>query len=470
MIRKQDILDRAAEWQLRPDVVEKDYVLGWLLAAVALNEEMFDTWVFKGGTCIKKCYFETYRFSEDLDFSLLPEAPYEAEEIRAQLLELTASASELSGVVFPEEFVEVKTRKNKQGQPTFQGKVAYRGPLEFAGTPKILFDITQHEPVLDAHTSQTVFHPYPDALPEGWNITTYSLHELVAEKTRALYERTRPRDLYDVVYLLENQSAAFDLQKLRNLFQRKCQVKGIEVPTADQFAQIAVGNEELRSEWENMLAHQLPVLPSLNDLLARLTALIRWIDEPAIALPGVGLKAPPVAAGQALYAPSGIQYSGTGQPLEIIRFAGMNRLLVEFDYHGRRRLVEPYSLRTAATGNLLFYAWELAAGHIKAFKIAEMMNIRVTSDSFAPRYLIEFTPNAFLSAPLTAKPTRVRSSSPRRASRTRTHTGPVYVFECQYCGKKFRHTTNNPKLGKHKAKDGDYNCPGRRGYLVDTRY
>jgi nucleotidyltransferase AbiEii toxin of type IV toxin-antitoxin system len=134
---------------------------------------MFDTWVFKGGTCIKKCYFETYRFSEDLDFSLLPEAPYEAEEIRAQLLVLTANASELSGVVFPEEFVEVKTRKNKQGQPTFQGKVAYRGPLEFAGTSKILFDITQHEPVLDAHTSQTVFHPYPDALPEGWNITTY---------------------------------------------------------------------------------------------------------------------------------------------------------------------------------------------------------------------------------------------------------------------------------------------------------
>ena len=28
------------------------------------------TQVFKGGTCIKKCYFETYRFSEDLDFTL----------------------------------------------------------------------------------------------------------------------------------------------------------------------------------------------------------------------------------------------------------------------------------------------------------------------------------------------------------------------------------------------------------------
>ncbi len=34
MIRKQDILDRSVEWQLRPEVVEKDYVLGWLLAGL----------------------------------------------------------------------------------------------------------------------------------------------------------------------------------------------------------------------------------------------------------------------------------------------------------------------------------------------------------------------------------------------------------------------------------------------------
>lgn len=39
MINKQDILDRAAEWQLRPEVVEKDYVLGWLLAAISTHRE-----------------------------------------------------------------------------------------------------------------------------------------------------------------------------------------------------------------------------------------------------------------------------------------------------------------------------------------------------------------------------------------------------------------------------------------------
>jgi predicted nucleotidyltransferase component of viral defense system len=51
-------------------VVEKDYVLGWLLAGIGEHPATRDTWVFKGGTCLKKCFFETYRFSEDLDFTL----------------------------------------------------------------------------------------------------------------------------------------------------------------------------------------------------------------------------------------------------------------------------------------------------------------------------------------------------------------------------------------------------------------
>jgi hypothetical protein len=39
MISKQDILDRATEWQLRPEVVEKDYILGLVLAALASHPE-----------------------------------------------------------------------------------------------------------------------------------------------------------------------------------------------------------------------------------------------------------------------------------------------------------------------------------------------------------------------------------------------------------------------------------------------
>ncbi len=70
MIPKQEIMALAAELQLQAHVVEKDYALGWLLAGIAAHSSIGNRWVFKGGTCLKKCYFETYRFSEDLDFTL----------------------------------------------------------------------------------------------------------------------------------------------------------------------------------------------------------------------------------------------------------------------------------------------------------------------------------------------------------------------------------------------------------------
>ena len=71
MIAKQEIMNFAQELSLPVNTIEKDYVLGWLLAGIANDTELFKKWIFKGGTCLKKCYFETYRFSEDLDYTLI---------------------------------------------------------------------------------------------------------------------------------------------------------------------------------------------------------------------------------------------------------------------------------------------------------------------------------------------------------------------------------------------------------------
>ena len=75
MIGRVAIDERVREWGLREDVVEKDYVLGWLLWGIGSDSELGSTWIFKGGTCLKKCYIETYRFSEDLDFTIAPPGP-----------------------------------------------------------------------------------------------------------------------------------------------------------------------------------------------------------------------------------------------------------------------------------------------------------------------------------------------------------------------------------------------------------
>jgi predicted nucleotidyltransferase component of viral defense system len=388
MIRKQDILDRAAEWQLRPEVVEKDYVLGWLLAALA-GLPVGQLWIFKGGTCVKKCYFETYRFSEDLDFSLRPDAPYSQDALTDDLRAIVSRAAELSGLEFSTNLIDVRPRRNQQGQETFEGRVAYRGPLAYPGRPKIRFDLTRHEPILDAAASRRVLHPYPDELPADALVSAYSFHELLAEKVRALRERSRPRDLYDVVHLLENTPALMNFVDVHALFDRKCTGKGIAVPSNAELTAAVTVDAELRAEWANMLAHQLPALPDLDVFLGKLPGLLTWLDAPSA--PPIESRLPfvPAQAAHRPIAAPGIRYWGANSPVESIRFAASNRLLVEFDYHGVHRHVEPYSIRQPRTGNVLLYGWELAAGHIKAFKIDEMFNVRATGAGFTPKYRVE---------------------------------------------------------------------------------
>jgi len=56
MIPAREILNLRAEWSLDVGVIEKDYVLGWLLAGITNHPKLSPTWVFKGGTCLRKCY------------------------------------------------------------------------------------------------------------------------------------------------------------------------------------------------------------------------------------------------------------------------------------------------------------------------------------------------------------------------------------------------------------------------------
>ena len=69
MIPKAQLLALSKHYGLLPTTVQKDYVIGWLLQSIS-RHPVLSQWLFKGGTCLKKCYFETYRFSEDLDFTV----------------------------------------------------------------------------------------------------------------------------------------------------------------------------------------------------------------------------------------------------------------------------------------------------------------------------------------------------------------------------------------------------------------
>jgi predicted nucleotidyltransferase component of viral defense system len=463
VISKQDILERAREWQLRPEVVEKDYVLGWLLAAIAQHEESSEHWVLKGGTCVKKCFFETYRFSEDLDFSLLPEAAYSDGDLREVLREITDLTSEMSGIEFSADALAVRVRMDRLGRQTFEGKIGYRGPLAVPTWPRVLFDLTQHEPVVDEPVLRRVLHPYPDELPADALVQTYSFEELIAEKARALYERSRPRDLYDVVYILGDDSHGIELAHAREVFAEKCGVKRLTIPSSREILELVDRAEEMRAEWANMLAHQLPQLPPLDGMLARLGGALAWLDlVPAVAV--VSPPALPARSEESVVAPDSARLWRSGVPLEAVRFAGANHLLIRFAYSGKFRTLEPYSLRRSSRGNLLLYGWELESGQIKAFDVAKIAQVSTTDRTFTPRYRVEFSPGAAINTSILASVPRTRRA-PRRTSSVRRRRGPTYVYVCTVCHREFRHQRQDSTLRRHKTGDDGWYCPGRRGYL-----
>lgn len=266
------------------------------------------------------------------------------------------------------------------------------------------------------------------------------------------------------MFLLDNHAADLDLDRTRDLFARKCRAKDFEPPASAEVAERVRDDAELQSEWANMLAHQLPQLAPADGIIARITAgLLEWLDRPQ---PAIRLQPVAASAGEAPIAAPSVRFWGTsaGPALERIRFAGANRLYVEFDYNQKHRMVEPYALRRARAGNVLLYAWELAAGHIKAFDLGKIANLRVGSTNFNARYAIELG----LIAPVAQRlpGTSPRSGRSRHGSR-RPSPGVSYVYECWVCGRRFRHRKRDSSLGRHKDKQGNP-CSGRRGNFVQS--
>jgi len=110
-------------------VIEKDYVLGWVLDATAAEPALAQTWIFKGGTCLRKCYYETYRFSEDLDFTILDGGPTDPHQLREIFLRVASWLREQSGV---ELIIDERTfvqRRNLRGNPTTQARRVSTGHI-----------------------------------------------------------------------------------------------------------------------------------------------------------------------------------------------------------------------------------------------------------------------------------------------------------------------------------------------------
>lgn len=407
MIDKQEILEFAGEVGLDANVAEKDYVLGWVLAGISQHPQTAQTWLFKGGTCLKKCYFETYRFSEDLDFTLRDGAQIDEAFLRATLGEIAQWVYEHSGIEFPGDARAIDIYKNPRGKPSAQGRLGYRGPMQRQSTvPRIRLDLTDDERVVRDGEQKRVHHPYSDDPEEGIHTLAYCFEEVYAEKLRALAERERPRDLYDVIHLHRHDAGA-DRAAVFAILQEKCEFKGIAVPTLESLRQ-SPEHGTLRADWEQMLAHQLPQLPPFEAFWNDLPAVFEWLHgQPVKREPLPVMRPGRVEIDSTWRAPkmaSSWTAEGVSAPLEIIRFAAANRLCVDLEYQDEQgrtstRAIEPYSLRRTKAGDLLLYAVRSQGGEDRSYRVDRIRGARATQQTFTPRYAVELSATRFRSEP-----------------------------------------------------------------------
>ena len=419
MIDRQEILEFAGEIGLDPNVVEKDYVLGWMLAGISQHPRTRGAWLFKGGTCLKKCYFETYRFSEDLDFTLRDRTHVDEAFLRTTFSEIAQWVYDESGVEFPDAARGLEIYTNPRGRQSAQGRIGYRGPMQRQGDlPRVRLDLTDDERLVRDGERKRVHHPYSDEPEGGMHVLAYCFEEVFADKLRALAERERPPDLYDVVHLYRHDTGA-DRAAVLEILRSKCEYKGIAVPTFDALRE-SPQHAALRADWEQMLAHQLPQLPPFDSFWNELPALFGWLQQeaqkPQPAVMGSGrFEIDPTWRVPAMIGSWRAQ--GIAAPLEIIRFAAANRLCVELDYRdedGRAgtRTIEPYSLRRTKAGDLLLYAVRNQDGQDRSYRVDRILGARATQRIFVPRYAVELSAAGPIHAPEVSRATPARISSP----------------------------------------------------------
>jgi len=261
MISKQELTKEATEQGFSKDVMEKHYLLGWILHGV-LSTSIGSKLVFKGGTALSKIHYpNNWRLSEDLDFTAIDEEGFDkfGEILKVELPKICKKSCELS----------IRQQNKPFTNPGFmRTRFAFDGPVA-SGHVKI--EITK-EKVIGATEDKKLFKifDYPDL-----TVKVYSVSTILAEKLRAIIERGYIRDYYDVWRLLKTEK--FDNKAIRKLFLEKLELRKTKFTSMEQFFPEGVA-ESLELYVEDGLTRlKDEELPTMDDMIKELRTLLKKI-------------------------------------------------------------------------------------------------------------------------------------------------------------------------------------------------
>ncbi|HVY53347.1 MAG TPA: nucleotidyl transferase AbiEii/AbiGii toxin family protein, partial [Gammaproteobacteria bacterium] len=155
------------------NTLERDYCIAWFLVGLS-RSPLRNKLVFKGGTALRRCHFSEYRFSEDLDFTLLQSLGFE--ELKQDLEVVYAEVKKASNITFQFSRPDSDSHENSY---TFY--LTYEGPLPVMSNKKeIKVDITIREKVFYEPAEFAVLKSCEEFvdLPEGEKILVYPLNEI----------------------------------------------------------------------------------------------------------------------------------------------------------------------------------------------------------------------------------------------------------------------------------------------------
>ena len=260
------------------EVLERDYLLSWVLAGIGHVPALNQTLVFKGGTALKKCYFGDYRFSEDLDFSGLDSIP-RGDTMERLVREACVAAARLLDEYAP---VEVVCERYAEGEPHPGGQEAFtiraRLPWHSRLHTRVMVEVTVDEPILWPVENRRVIHEYDEPLEA--EIQVYSLEEVVAEKLRAIlqhsatlsrrgWSRSRARDYYDIWRVLGTYKDRMNLAGFDSLLRRKCAVRDVGFQGLEDFFPDPM-MAYVAGTWDQFLGPLVPGLPPFETVIEEL--------------------------------------------------------------------------------------------------------------------------------------------------------------------------------------------------------
>ncbi len=183
MLTRRQIMKLATKNKIPGYTQERDYVQTLFLYCLYPEEDI----VFKGGTALRLVH-KSNRYSEDLDFNSYTDRT-------ENVLKNTVKRLEDFGIEG-----EVKDEYTHEWSYSF--RLVYKGPLYVTGEKGkggIDIEVSLREETIEKET-KFLSSQYEDI--NDFLITVLDIKDITAEKVRALMVRKKPRDLYDLWFLI----------------------------------------------------------------------------------------------------------------------------------------------------------------------------------------------------------------------------------------------------------------------------